>query len=114
MTFTYYSATNYKEETHALEAKGLTKEEAEAQSTLMPEAREMLVSGKPETKRCARLWEMMNNWVYAGFNETYKMMGVDFDKIYYESQTYLEGKGKVMEGLEKGFFFKKEDGSVLG
>lgn len=55
---------------------------------------------------------MMNNWVYAGFDETYKMMGVGFDKIYYESNTYLEGKEKVMEGLEKGFFFKKEDGSV--
>lgn len=55
---------------------------------------------------------MMNNWVYAGFDETYKMMGVDFDKIYYESQTYLEGKGKVLEGLDKGIFYRREDGSV--
>ena len=76
------------------------------------EAREMLVkweAGDPEVRG---LWQMMNEWVYAGFDETYKMMGVDFDKIYYESQTYLEGKEKVMEGLEKGFFFRKEDGSV--
>ena len=101
-----------KEETHALEAKGLTKEEAEAQSTLMAEAREMLRKWEAGDKEVRALWEMMNNWVYAGFNETYKMMGVDFDKIYYESQTYLEGKGKVMEGLEKGIFYRREDGSV--
>ena len=101
-----------KEETHALEAKGLTKEEAEAQSTLMAEAREMLRKWEAGDKEVRALWEMMNNWVYAGFNETYKMMGVDFDKIYYESQTYLEGKGKVMEGLEKGIFYRLEDGSV--
>ena len=101
-----------KEETAALEAKGMTKEEAEAASPLMQEAREMLVkweAGDPEVRA---LWEMMNNWVYAGFDETYRKMGVGFDKIYYESNTYLEGKEKVMEGLEKGFFFKKEDGSV--
>ena len=88
------------------------KEEAEAASPLMQEAREMLVkweAGDPEVRA---LWEMMNNWVYAGFDETYRKMGVSFDKIYYESNTYLEGKEKVMEGLEKGFFFKKEDGSV--
>ena len=66
-------------------------------------------AGDPEVRA---LWEMMNNWVYAGFDETYRKMGVGFDKIYYESNTYLEGKEKVMEGLEKGFFFKKEDGSV--
>ena len=75
-----------KEETHALEAKGLTKEEAEAQSTLMAEAREMLRKWEAGDKEVRALWEMMNNWVYAGFNETYKMMGVDFDKIYYESR----------------------------
>ena len=97
-------------------AQGMNDEEAkakaEAESPLMQEAREMLVkweAGDPEVRG---LWEMMNNWVYAGFDETYKMMGVGFDKIYYESNTYLEGKEKVMEGLEKGFFFKKEDGSV--
>ncbi|MDE6162075.1 MAG: arginine--tRNA ligase [Bacteroides sp.] len=97
-------------------AQGMTDDEAkakaEAASPLMQEAREMLVkweAGDPEVRG---LWEMMNNWVYAGFDETYQKMGVSFDKIYYESNTYLEGKEKVMEGLEKGFFFKKEDGSV--
>ena len=97
-------------------AQGMSEDEAkakaEAASPLMQEAREMLVkweAGDPEVRG---LWEMMNNWVYAGFDETYKKMGVGFDKIYYESNTYLEGKEKVMEGLEKGFFYKKEDGSV--
>ena len=97
-------------------AQGMSDDEAkakaEAASPLMQEAREMLVkweAGDPEVRG---LWEMMNNWVYAGFDETYKKMGVSFDKIYYESNTYLEGKEKVMEGLEKGFFFKKGDGSV--
>ena len=97
-------------------AQGMSDDEAkakaEAASPLMQEAREMLMkweAGDPEVRG---LWEMMNNWVYAGFDETYKKMGVSFDKIYYESNTYLEGKEKVMEGLEKGFFFKKEDGSV--
>ena len=103
---------HYKAEIAELMAKDMTKEEAEAASPLMQEAREMLVkweAGDPEVRA---LWTMMNNWVYAGFDETYKKMGVSFDKIYYESNTYLEGKEKVMEGLEKGFFFKKEDGSV--
>ena len=97
-------------------AQGMSDDEAkakaEAESPLMQEAREMLVkweAGDPEVRG---LWEMMNNWVYAGFDETYKKMGVSFDKIYYESNTYLEGKEKVMEGLEKGFFYKKQDGSV--
>ncbi|QNL39755.1 arginine--tRNA ligase [Bacteroides sp. OF02-3LB] len=97
-------------------AQGMSDDEAkakaEAESPLMREAREMLVkweAGDPEVRG---LWEMMNNWVYAGFDETYKKMGVSFDKIYYESNTYLEGKEKVMEGLEKGFFYKKQDGSV--
>ena len=64
------------------------------------------------TLKIRALWKKMNDWVYAGFDETYKMMGVSFDKIYYESETYLEGKEKVLEGLEKGFFYRKEDGSV--
>lgn len=101
-----------KEETSALEAQGMTKEEAEAASPLMQEAREMLrkwEAGDPEVRS---LWKMMNEWVYAGFDETYKLMGVDFDKIYYESDTYLEGKAKVLEGLEKGIFYRREDGSV--
>ena len=111
---------HYKAEVKELMAKftaqGMSDDEAkakaEAESPLMQEAREMLVkweAGDPEVRG---LWEMMNNWVYAGFDETYKKMGVSFDKIYYESNTYLEGKEKVMEGLEKGFFYKKEDGSV--
>ena len=99
-----------KEETAALEAKGMTKEEAEAASPLMAEAREMLRKWEAGDKEVRALWEMMNNWVYAGFDETYKMMGVDFDKIYYESQTYLEGKGQVLEGLDKGIFYRREDG----
>ena len=90
----------------------MTKEEAEAASPLMAEAREMLRKWEAGDKEVRALWEMMNNWVYAGFDETYKMMGVDFDKIYYESQTYLEGKGKVLEGLDKGIFYRREDGSV--
>ncbi|MCS2420486.1 arginine--tRNA ligase [Bacteroides fragilis] len=110
----YYVAfdKHYKAEVAELMEKGMTKEEAEATSPLMNEAREMLVkweAGDPEVRA---LWQMMNNWVYEGFDETYRKMGVGFDKIYYESNTYLEGKEKVMEGLEKGFFFKKEDGSV--
>ena len=97
-------------------AQGMSEDEAkakaEASSPLMQEAREMLVKWEAGDSEIRGLWEMMNNWVYAGFDETYRKMGVSFDKIYYESNTYLEGKEKVMEGLEKGFFFKKEDGSV--
>ncbi len=110
----YYVAfdKHYKAEVAALMEQGMTKEEAEAASPLMKEAREMLVkweAGDPEVRA---LWKKMNDWVYAGFDETYKMMGVSFDKIYYESNTYLEGKKKVLEGLEKGIFYRKEDGSV--
>ena len=97
-------------------AQGMSEDEAkakaEAASPLMQEAREMLVKWEAGDPEIRGLWEMMNNWVYAGFDETYRKMGVSFDKKYYESNTYLEGKEKVMEGLEKGFFFKKEDGSV--
>ena len=97
-------------------AEGMNEEEAkakaEAESPLMKEAREMLVKWEANDPEVRALWKKMNDWVYAGFDETYKMMGVTFDKIYYESDTYLEGKEKVMEGLEKGFFYRKEDGSV--
>ena len=111
---------HYKAEVKELMAKftaqGMSDDEAkakaEAESPLMQEAREMLVKWEAGDSEVRGLWEMMNNWVYAGFDETYKKMGVSFDKIYYESNTYLEGKEKVMEGLEKGFFYKKEDGSV--
>ncbi|MCH5220150.1 MAG: arginine--tRNA ligase [Muribaculaceae bacterium] len=103
---------HYKEELSALEAQGMTAEEAEKASTLMAEAREMLrrwEAGDPEIRG---LWQTMNTWVYDGFDKTYKRMGVDFDKIYYESETYLEGKEKVLEGLEKGIMYRKDDGSV--
>ena len=102
----------YKQELAELQESGLSKEEAEAKSALMAEAREMLLKWEAGDKEVVDLWSMMNNWVYAGFDETYKRMGVDFDKIYYESQTYLEGKEKVLEGLEKGVFYRREDGSV--
>ena len=103
---------HYKAELKALTEQGLTDEEAEAASTLMQEAREMLrrwEAGDPEVRA---LWEKMNSWVYAGFDATYRRMGVDFDKIYYESRTYLDGKEKVLEGLEKGIMYRREDGSV--
>lgn len=111
---------HYKAEVKELMAKfqseGMNEEEAkakaEAESPLMKEAREMLVKWEANDPEVRALWKKMNDWVYAGFDETYRMMGVTFDKIYYESNTYLEGKEKVMEGLEKGFFYHKEDGSV--
>lgn len=103
---------HYKDEVKALVESGKTEEEAKNEAPLMLEAREMLrkwEAGDPEVRA---LWEKMNSWVYAGFDETYRAMGVDFDKIYYESQTYLEGKAKVLEGLEKGLMYRREDGSV--
>ncbi len=111
---------HYKAELKELTAKylaeGMSEEEAqkkaEAASPLMLEAREMLRRWEQKDPEIRGLWEMMNEWVYAGFDETYKRMGVDFDKIYYESNTYLEGKDKVLEGLEKGIMYRKEDGSV--
>lgn len=103
---------HYKAEVAELEAKGMTKEEAEAASPLMQEARAMLRRWEAGDEEVRSLWRMMNEWVYAGFDETYKRMGVDFDKIYYESETYLEGKEKVLEGLEKGIMYRKEDNSV--
>ncbi len=102
----------YKEELASLQETGLTKEEAEAQSSLMAEAREMLRKWEAGDEKVVSLWKTMNNWVYEGFDETYKKLGVDFDKIYYESETYLEGKGKVLEGVNKGVFYRREDGSV--
>ncbi len=110
----YYVAfdKHYKAELGTLMEKGMTKEEAEAASPLMAQAREMLVKWEAGDSEVYALWQMMNNWVYAGFDETYRKMGVSFDKIYYESETYLEGKGKVLEGLTKGVFYRKDDGSV--
>ena len=103
---------HYKAEVKELEAKGMSKEEAEAASPLMQEAREMLRKWESSDEEVRSLWRTMNSWVYAGFDETYKRLGVDFDKIYYESETYLEGKAKVLEGLEKGIMYRKEDNSV--
>ncbi len=87
-------------------------EKAKNEAPLIKEAHEMLVKWEQNDPEVRALWEKMNNWVYAGFDETYKQMGVGFDKIYYESTTYLEGKKKVEEGLEKGLFFRKDDNSV--
>ena len=103
---------HYKAELKELMDKGMTQEEAEKASPLMLEAREMLRRWEQKDPEIRSLWEMMNNWVYAVFDETYKRLGVDFDKIYYESNTYLEGKDKVLEGLEKGIMYRKDDGSV--
>ncbi len=103
---------HYKAELKELKEQGLTDEEAEAASTVMADARAMLRKWEDADPEVRALWEKMNGWVYAGFDETYKRMGVGFDKIYYESQTYLDGKAKVLEGLEKGLLYRREDGSV--
>ena len=110
----YYVAfdKHYKAELNELMEKGMTKEEAEAASPLMAEAREMLVKWEAGDEEVRALWEKMNNWVYEGFDETYKRLGVSFDKIYYESDTYLVGKETVLGGLEEGKFYRREDGSV--
>lgn len=118
----YYVAfdKHYREEVKELEAKfkaeGMTDEEAEKkakdEAPLIKEAHDMLVKWEANDPEVRALWEKMNSWVYAGFDETYKALGVGFDKIYYESQTYLKGKAKVEEGLEKGLFFRKDDNSV--
>ncbi len=110
----YYVAfdKHYKAELAELMEKGMSKEEAEAASPLMGEAREMLVKWEAGDKEVRALWEKMNNWVYEGFDETYKRLGVDFDKIYYESDTYLVGKETVLEGLKKGLFYRRDNGSV--
>ena len=118
----YYVAfdKHYREEVAALKAQytaeGMGEEEAEKkakdEAPLIKEAHEMLVKWEQGDKEVRALWQKMNSWVYAGFDETYKALGVSFDKIYYESDTYLEGKAKVEEGLAKGLFFRKDDNSV--
>ena len=118
----YYVAfdKHYREEVAELKAKytaeGMGEEEAEKkakdEAPLIKEAHEMLVKWEQGDKEVRALWQKMNSWVYAGFDETYKALGVSFDKIYYESDTYLEGKAKVEEGLAKGLFFRKDDNSV--
>jgi arginyl-tRNA synthetase len=118
----YYVAfdKHYKAECSELEAKYIAEgmsaeaaaEKAKNEAPLIKEAHAMLVKWEQGDPEVRALWRKMNEWVYAGFDETYKALGVSFDKIYYESQTYLEGKEKVMEGLDKGLFFRKDDGSV--
>ncbi len=110
----YYVAfdKHYREEIKQLVAQGMDEEQAKQEAPLIKEAHEMLVKWEQNDPEVRGLWQKMNEWVYAGFDETYKELGVGFDKIYYESDTYLEGKEKVMEGLEKGFFYRREDGSV--
>jgi len=110
----YYVIFNnmLKEEVNSLVASGMEKEEAEKCAPLMKEAQEMLVKWEKGDTAVVNLWKMMNSWVYEGFDETYKRLGVDFDKTYYESQTYLLGKALVGEGLKKGVFYTKENGSV--
>ncbi len=102
----------YKAESAALQAKGLSKEEAEEQSALMREAREMLRKWEADDAETISLWKTMNGWVYAGFDKTYEKLGVSFDKIYYESETYLAGKEEVLRGVKEGIFYRREDGSV--
>jgi arginyl-tRNA synthetase len=102
----------YKKEVKALMEKGLTEEEAKKQAPLLQEAQSMLKKWEDGDPEVRKLWNEMNSWVYAGFDETYKRLGVAFDKIYYESTTYIDGKAKVNEGLEKGLFYRREDGSV--
>ena len=110
----YYVAfdKHYREEIKELMAQGMDEEKAKHEAPLIKEAHEMLVKWENNDPEVRALWEKMNNWVYAGFDETYKKMGVGFDKIYYESQTYLKGKAKVEEGLAKGLFERHEDNSV--
>ena len=110
----YYVAfdKHYREEIKELVAQGMDEEKAKQEAPLIKEAHEMLVKWEKNDPEVRALWAKMNEWVYAGFDETYKALGVSFDKIYYESDTYLEGKDKVEEGLAKGFFYRREDGSV--
>ena len=110
----YYVAfdKHYREEIKELIAQGMDEEKAKQEAPLIKEAHEMLVKWEQNDPEVRALWEKMNSWVYAGFDETYKALGVSFDKIYYESQTYLKGKAKVEEGLEKGLFERHEDNSV--
>ncbi len=104
---------HFKQEVKELmEREGISEDEAKQKSPLMAEARGMLRRWEEKDPEVRKLWEMMNSWVYEGFDDTYKRLGVDFDKIYYESDTYLEGKAKVLEGLEKGIMTRDADGSV--
>ncbi len=103
---------HFREEVKQLMEQGMNEDEAKEASPLMQEAREMLRRWEAGDEEVRKLWAMMNQWVYKGFDETYRRMGVSFDKIYYESDTYLEGKELVLKGLEKGIMYRREDGSV--
>jgi len=103
---------HYKAEIKELIEKGMSEEEAKKSAPLILEAQKMLLAWENNDPEVRQLWETMNGWVYAGFDKTYTQMGVSFDKIYYESETYLEGKDKVEEGLANGVFYRREDGSV--
>ena len=103
---------HYKAQIKELEAQGMSEEEAKKQAPIMREAQEMLRKWEAKDPEVYALWEMMNGWVYKGFDVTYKALGVDFDKVYYESQTYLLGKSLVEEGLRKGVFYRRDDNSV--
>ncbi len=102
----------YKKQIEALKASGQIEEEAKKNAAIMRQAQQMLLDWEANDKEVKDLWKKMNGWVYTGFSETYKKLGVDFEKFYYESETYLLGKDIIDEGLDKGVFFKKEDGSV--
>ena len=110
----YYVAfdKHYREEVKELVAKGMDEEQAKQEAPLIKEAHEMLVKWEQNDPEVRNLWKQMNEWVYAGFDETYQALGVGFDKIYYASETYLEGREKVEEGLNKGLFYRRPDGSV--
>lgn len=102
----------YKEQIAGLTAEGMSEEDAKKSAPLIQEAQKMLLAWENNDPEVRRLWQTMNGWVYEGFDETYKKLGVDFDKIYYESETYLEGKKEVERGVAKGIFYTREDGSV--
>ena len=110
----YYVAfdKHYREEVKQLVSQGMDEEQAKQEAPLIKEAHEMLVKWEQNDPEVRNLWKQMNEWVYAGFDETYQALGVGFDKIYYESETYLEGREKVEEGLNKGLFYRRPDGSV--
>jgi arginyl-tRNA synthetase len=110
----YYVRFNdvYKEEISRLVAEGMEEKQAEKEAPIMKEAQEILRKWEAGDKKVHSLWQMMNGWVYKGFEKTYKKLGIDFDKFYYESETYLLGKSIVEEGLRKGILYKKEDGSI--